>query len=108
MSNYLTYIPEELLLLIREFLSESYHMNFRVAYKPYYYLNPVNFDIKSILDGLNNFKKGDKAVHFTNKETCGKVIRYVQLNYAFYHVCCGGKGIMLKDDKYNKIYNYNI
>lgn len=94
-------IPNDLLLNINTFLNKKDNNNFRVAYKYFALLVPVNFNIKNLLDGKKKLEKGDKNIHFTNKETCLKILPYVKKNYDFSHVCCNGLGIMIKDPKNN-------
>lgn len=91
-------IPEEILLNIKKFLYEKESNNLRIAYKYYSKITPINFDLTNLLFQIKKLKNGDKIVHFTDKETCSKVINYVKRNYNFSHLCCSGKGIMLKTD----------
>ena len=89
-------IPEEILLNIKKFLHKNESNNFRIAYKYYSKITPINFNLENLLNAIEKLKNGEGIVHFSDKETCSKVINYVKRNYNFSHLCCSGKGIMLK------------
>lgn len=89
-------ISEDILLNIKKFLNKNENNNLRIAYKYYSIITPINFNLHNLLYNLEELKKGKKSIHFIDKETCSKVINYVKKNYNFSHICCSGKGIMLK------------
>lgn len=103
--NYLLWLPDELVLYVGEFLYMNEHINFRKAFKLYRNLTPVD---PNILNGLKILENGALTVHFRDKETCVKVIKYVKKNYNVSHLCCNDLGIMLKNSKDNRLKRFSF